>query len=143
MRSGGLESQGLCQPSRAVLVVDGDANICRFSSVILLTQGYQVLRANDSLEAILLGAAHAATLDLLVVDAEMPRISGPLLAQCLALFRPDLRILYTSGDYTQPTIDGVPVLRKPFDPQQLIAAAFEAPEAFPGCRTVKNGLRQR
>lgn len=111
-----------------VLVVDDNPDVSRFSSLILLTQGLQVIEANDSLAALLSAASHSS-IHLLVVDVDMPRIRGPLLAQCMAHFQVDLKILYTAGSCTQSMIDGVPVLRKPFEPEELVTAAWAVLES--------------
>jgi FixJ family two-component response regulator len=65
--------------------------------------GYTVLDSGNPLEAILIADQHKGALPLLITDVVMPGLSGPALAEILAVARLDTRVLYTSG-YTDDAI---------------------------------------
>ena len=86
----------------------------------LTDEGYRVLTASDGQDALLLVTNSGETIDALVTDVVMPRMSGPELARRLAAVRPGLKVLYMSG-YTENAIihhgrldPGVLLLQKPF-----------------------------
>ena len=65
-------------------------------------------------------------LDALVLDAVLPRISGPKLATVLRRQHPQLAVLYVSGNPELMNLeaverDRVGVLRKPFGKEELAA----------------------
>jgi len=75
----------------------------------------------------------------------MPEMSGPMLADRLAVARPDMRVLYMSG-YTDSAVirDGVlepgtAYLQKPFNPDSLareVRKVLDAPLRVPRRRCV-------
>jgi DNA-binding response OmpR family regulator len=111
-----------------ILVVDADPGTCKYMAVILAMQGFQVLQANDSLEAIITAASKESKLDLLLTEMDMPRISGAQLAECLrGVVSDDLKVLYTTQNAGARLRDGgVPILFKPFDPADLVGRTEEA-----------------
>jgi CheY-like chemotaxis protein len=75
-RSTGIETR------HKVLLVDDDAVSLELMAVLLAHEGHQVLRANDAGAALeLLAADKAARPDVLLVDLQMPGISGGQLAE--------------------------------------------------------------
>ena len=106
-----------------ILVVDEDPGTCKSMAVILATQGFQVLQANDSLEAIIAAASQESKLDLLLTEMDMPRISGAQLAECLrSVVSSELKVLYAMQNADAGLRHGEgPVLMKPFDPDDLVA----------------------
>jgi CheY-like chemotaxis protein len=90
-------------------------------------------------------------LDLLVTDLVMPGVHGDSLARGLVRDRPGLAVLYISG-YTESVLtergvlqEGHRLLRKPFTPDELVAAVAEALDAAPAIRpdrvAASRGLR--
>ncbi|HLE85977.1 MAG TPA: response regulator, partial [Thermoanaerobaculia bacterium] len=82
-------------------------------------------------------AGHPGRIDLLVTDLVMPGVQGDSLARGLARDRPGLAVLYISG-YTESALtqrgvlqEGHRLLRKPFTPDELVAAVAEALDAAP------------
>jgi CheY-like chemotaxis protein len=75
-RSTGIETR------HKVLLVDDDAVSLELMAVLLAHEGHQVLRANDAGAALeLLAADKAARPDVLLVDLQMPGVSGGQLAE--------------------------------------------------------------
>ncbi len=92
-------SSGRSRPPRGttVLVVEDDVPLRRVTGRILRHQGYNVLEAGDVEHAKKLFAASADSIDLLLTDVVMPKMSGPELARELSSQRPNLRVLFVSG----------------------------------------------
>jgi two-component system, cell cycle sensor histidine kinase and response regulator CckA len=113
--------------SEIVLLTEDDDAVRRLMRSALRQYGYQVLEAANGGEAILLSEQHAGTIDLLVTDVVLPRMSGRHLAERLAAQRPTMRILFMTG-YTDDAIvrhgverSEVSLLQKPFTADELVA----------------------
>jgi two-component system cell cycle sensor histidine kinase/response regulator CckA len=85
-----------------------------------------VLQAGNADEAMEVAARHPSTIDLLITDIVMPRMSGPQMAAQLAASRPALAVLYMSG-YANDSIvhhgvldSGVDFIAKPFTLDDLV-----------------------
>jgi two-component system, cell cycle sensor histidine kinase and response regulator CckA len=110
-----------------VMVVDDDLAILQLVSGILEAEGYRVLQARHSDEALDISAAFKEDIDLLVTDVKMdPFMTGFQLAQCLRLMRVEIKVLYISGFVEDEMVrweveNGVAAfLQKPFGPQDLL-----------------------
>jgi CheY-like chemotaxis protein len=95
-------STGL-QTRHKVLLVDDDAISLELMAVVLAHEGHQVLRANDAGAALELLAANTdARPDVLLVDLQMPGISGGQLAEKVrALKGPEPLLLAMSATEVQ------------------------------------------
>jgi CheY-like chemotaxis protein len=106
-----------------VLLVDDDPGVRRFASTILSRQGYRVLVAADGAEALALANSTHEPIDLVLTDMVMPGVTGKQLAERLLDIRPDIRILFMSGnagrDSDDARIRGT-FLAKPFSPIGLL-----------------------
>ncbi|HEX6276107.1 MAG TPA: response regulator [Polyangiaceae bacterium] len=114
-----------------ILLVEDEDQVRVIAGAVLRRYGYNVLVARNAGEALLLCEGHPGTIDVLVTDVVMPQMSGPELAQRLAIGRPEMRILCMSG-YTDDSIvrhsvlqPGVAYLQKPFTPQSLATKVRE------------------
>jgi two-component system cell cycle sensor histidine kinase/response regulator CckA len=92
-------SSGRSRPPRGttVLVVEDDVPLRRVTGRILRHQGYNVLEAGDVEHAKKIFSDSADSIDLLLTDVVMPKMSGPELARELSAQRPSLRVLFVSG----------------------------------------------
>ena len=69
---------------------------------------------------------HEGTIDLMLTDVVMPRMSGKELAKRLAGLRPEMRVLFMSGYTDEAIVDhgvhgtAIPLLEKPFTPDTLL-----------------------
>ncbi len=111
-----------------ILLVDDDALVSSVAEATLRSQGYQVLTAQNSDEALRVSESHTGVIHLLIADQIMPPyMNGPELATCLRMLRPDLQVLYISGFGATATVQDevgdayASFLAKPFTPELLVA----------------------
>ena len=116
--------------SQTILLAEDDGAVRRFARSILTNHGYTVLDARDGDEALAIARKYTGAIDLLVADVVMPGLSGRTLAARLAMERPNVRVLYTSG-YSENMIvragiePGRRLLPKPFLPADLLQKVGE------------------
>ena len=110
-----------------ILLVDDDKQVSGIAEASLSAQGYRILSAHDSDQALRLSDEVQGPIHLLITDQVMPPfMSGQELATCLRLLRPELKVLYISGyGATDGVVDEVgdafaDFLAKPFSPQNLV-----------------------
>jgi signal transduction histidine kinase/ActR/RegA family two-component response regulator len=119
------ESESARGGDERVLVVDDEPGVRRLMARILRSRGYDVFETEDGPSALALLGSTDRRMDLLVTDLVMPRMSGTRLAEEVQTRWPDVKILFVSGfprgDAHQTTsrVASVPVLHKPFTPQQI------------------------
>jgi FixJ family two-component response regulator len=98
-----------------VCAVDDDAQVLESLENLLQSAGYDV-RVFDS-GAAFLGCDAVRLASCLISDVLMPGMDGWRLEKELATLRPDLPIIFISGN---DAISETLVLRKPFDPAHLL-----------------------
>jgi CheY-like chemotaxis protein len=118
-----------------ILLVEDDEAVRRLTRGILESTGYTVLEAMDGEEALNLAGKHRESIDVLLTDMVMPRMSGKKLARLISARHPHVRVLYLSG-YTNEAITqlgaldpGEAFLQKPFTPQLLVNKLREVLDA--------------
>ncbi|WP_306600439.1 ATP-binding protein [Geothrix sp. 21YS21S-2] len=111
-----------------VLVIDDEEYITSLVQELLRSfLGWRVERVHDGREAI--HRMETASFDLIITDLRMPGLDGFAILNWVRDFRPSLvsRVLVITGDPGSAVLDQdlleleVPVLRKPFTPQELLA----------------------
>ena len=120
--------------TKTILLIDDDPAVVEALHKILRKRGHQVLAAQnveDSIAAVKTGAE----IDLLIIDACMPKVSGPELAEILLFLRPGMKILFITG------LDGLTIrlafghpcasLQKPFSVNALVLMVDELLEQQP------------
>ncbi len=112
--------------NKTILLVEDEAGVRLIIQEFLENQGFTVLVASNSREALEICQQKGQELDLLITDVIMPNISGPELAKQLTQFYPNLKILFISG-YTDQELESYKLdsretflLEKPFSSQVLI-----------------------
>jgi PAS domain S-box-containing protein len=119
--------QGEC-----VLVVEDDDAIREIARRILSRHGYHVMDASTRDEALRTIQDNNQNLDLLVSDVVMPGLSATEFIDAVRKARPTLPLVLISG-YTAetnrsgtPLPDDLPVVGKPFNTNELLAAVYAA-----------------
>ena len=102
-----------------VLCVDDAESILRFYEELFVRHGYDVVAAANGYQALAAFRAHESRIDAVVLDYEMPGMTGLELAILLKKHNPDLPIMMISGiepewEEISPFIDvaiakGVPI----------------------------------
>ena len=103
-----------------ILVADDNTTFADLVGALLEDAGHQVVKAYSGLAAIAVVEQHPV--DAAVLDVLIPQISGDAVAQRLRQLRPGLPIaLMTGADQSFAAGAGLPVLRKPFTREELLA----------------------
>lgn len=113
-----------------VLVTCQEEALRRHIEAILIADGYDVLLARNSIEALLVGAEYQGRIHALITNIELGAFqNGVELASCFHLLRPEARILFTSTlkipDHPIPleVVNGnVSFLKTPFSGARLLAS---------------------
>jgi DNA-binding response OmpR family regulator len=103
-----------------VLVADDDEDIRDVALAGLSVQGFEVVTASNGDEAF--ATAMAAPPDVLVLDIDMPGITGPEIVRALRRNRLDIPTVLVSGSQSVDVLAtslGVPFLTKPCSMQAL------------------------
>ena len=107
--------------ARAILVADDNPSFAGLIAATLEEAGYEVVTVSTGLAAV--AAMERHDIGLAVLDVLMPGISGDAVAERLLQADPTLPVILmtgASGDFTAGS--GLPVLRKPFPQEELVAA---------------------
>ena len=115
--------------SETILLVEDEAGVRDLAHEFLKEAGYKVLEANDGAEALEVAGRYAGTIDLLLTDMVMPRMSGKELMRILLEARPGLKVVMMSG-YAEFSADGKNApefvsLAKPFSMSSLVEKLHE------------------
>jgi PAS domain S-box-containing protein len=124
--NGKNETDSIPRGSETVLLVEDEPSVRDLANRLLKQQGYRVLEAANGEDAFRLVQENTGEkIHLLLTDVVLPQMGGKELADHLKLFRPDIRVLYTSG-YTDYAIvhhgvlnSGTHFLQKPFSLKTL------------------------
>lgn len=80
-----------------VLVVDDEAPIREVAKSILENHNYQVLVAEDGIDAIAQYAQYQMDITVVLMDMKMPALSGEMTIKTLQKINPQLKVIVTSG----------------------------------------------
>lgn len=117
-----------------ILLVEDDAQVRDIASGKLQRAGYNVLQAEDGIEALKVFGMSRNPIDLVVTDIKMPNMDGIELAQKLTAQLPELPIVLISGyaDVTDAMHRAQSLtfqfVSKPFRGNELLAAVEKASE---------------
>jgi PAS domain S-box-containing protein len=115
---------------RTLLFVEDDAAVRSVMLRMLRHAGHRVIEAHNGPEALDLAATMGEELAGVISDVRMPGMSGIEMVRALRLVRPDVPVLFVSGDADGTWITefgaNTALLTKPFAPPRLFAALDEA-----------------
>jgi len=113
--------------TETILVGEDDVALRRLSTKVLSHYGYQVIEAVDGQDAVDKFVEYGDSIDLVILDAIMPKKNGKLAYDEMRILRPDLQVVFVSG-YTRDifadgnAFDGDSVfIQKPVSPDVLLS----------------------
>ena len=136
-RAGGSRGapEEIARGSETVLLVEDDEQLRGVVQRVLEQNGYRVLAARDSAEAMEISDSFAGEVQLVLTDVVLPGLSGPELVERLRIERSSLHALYMSG-YPEPSdpvksdLDPtVNLIEKPFAPDEILRRVRRALDA--------------
>ena len=108
-----------------ILLVEDDDSVRLAVRRLLEKIGFRILEAKDGEDGVRVSHAYEGQIDVLVTDLMMPKMDGRTLASTLAVSRPDMRVVFTSG-YTDDAVvrrglvdSAHAFVQKPFTGEQL------------------------
>jgi len=117
--------------SGTILIAEDDPSVGKLATRVLEKAGYTVLVVEDGERAWQLYLERSATIDLLVLDAILPGLSGREIYEKVRSRDPHKPVLFCSG-YSAGTIqpeffpgDEVKMLGKPYNPNELLRLVAE------------------
>ncbi|TAK02544.1 MAG: PAS domain S-box protein [Candidatus Manganitrophaceae bacterium] len=114
--------QPAADAGKTILIVDDEEAIRLLGKTILELKGYQVLTAGSGKETIEIFANKKGEIDLVILDLNMPHLSGDEVLRQLRQIGPKLRVIVSSGHRTEPSgyLKDVSYLPKPYRPDDLL-----------------------
>jgi two-component system cell cycle sensor histidine kinase/response regulator CckA len=120
-----LPAEPLNDGTETILLVEDEEIVRGIAGEILERAGYTVLSAGGPDDALEIAQHYQDEIQLLLTDVVMPKMGGRDLAQRVAMLRPRIKVLYTSG-YTDAAVvhhgvvgEGIAFLQKPFTRKAL------------------------
>ena len=114
-----------CTGSETILLAEDSDPLREMAREYLESVGYTVLEAASGKDALQRAKDFGGTIHLLLTDVVMPQMSGPELASQIAVHRPRIKVIFTSG-YTDDAIarqgildSTVAFVQKPYRPKAL------------------------
>ena len=108
-----------------ILLVEDDVTMRQLTRKLLEEHGYKVLEAEDGKAALNVIGSHSGSVDLILTDVVMKRMTGPELVLRLMDSYPAMKVVYMSG-YTGELVanhgidGGIRLLEKPFTRADLL-----------------------
>jgi DNA-binding response OmpR family regulator len=117
--------------TETILLAEDQELVRGLTARLLKSAGYAVLAAADGEEALHLFRENADTIDLLVLDAVMPKLTGRQVCRAVRELRPEAKVIFCTGydpETAQPRgviEEDVRWIDKPFTAETLLAAVRE------------------
>jgi two-component system cell cycle sensor histidine kinase/response regulator CckA len=108
-----------------ILVAEDEASIRDITRETLEAYGYNVLTADDGVEAISLYVQHKEKIKIVLLDMTMPYMDGPVTIKALQKINPDVKIISMSGLDENIKRAGNSIysfLQKPYTAEELLNA---------------------
>ncbi len=109
-----------------ILLVEDDVGVRRLTSILIHSEGYQVLEVDSPSQVLDILDQKSDPIDLIITDLMMPEMSGTELASLIKIKYPEMKLLFISG-YTGDSQETYGIrtadhhyLQKPFTKQELI-----------------------
>lgn len=129
-----LNSEGtepIAAETETILLAEDEAVVREFTKKLLEEYGYTVIEATDGEEAIVKFRMYGDSIQLLILDAIMPKKSARAVYREIKKMNPGMKVLFTSG-YPSDIVhknnieEGFEFIEKPFSPMRLLKKVREA-----------------
>ena len=124
---------------QTALLADDEQPVRAYVSAVLRQEGFEVLEAADGRDALSIVQRMEGTVDVLVTDVRMPRMTGIELVRAVKTDFPAIPVIYISGE---PQWSGlhdprahVLFVQKPFRPQAIVTAVRTVIDAVGAARS--------
>ena len=122
-----------------ILLVDDEPMIRNLGRTILERYGYEVVLAEDGQQAIDIYRNGTGSIDLVILDLTMPRLSGHDAFRRLVQIDPEVRVLFASGYSAEHVSEAdhrhlLGFVGKPYQPQDLARTVRTALDKVGGSR---------
>lgn len=124
--------------TKNILVVDDEAVVRNLAKKILMKFGYNVYQAASGSEAIKMFEKYSDILDLVLLDLQIPVISGFEVYEYIMSKRPDFKVVICSGYSKQVAEEGLnsnhqnfEFITKPYLPKELISVIEKSLRSTP------------
>ncbi len=126
------DNQGECNAApidaggETILVVEDEVEIRTVAAMILQANGYNIIQAEDGIEALHILQNEDEKIDLIFTDISMPGgMNGVQMAARAQVLQPGVKLLFTTGYSSMVTpdmslIEDYPILNKPYDTDVLV-----------------------
>jgi two-component system, cell cycle sensor histidine kinase and response regulator CckA len=124
--AGAVQDRTLHRGSETILLAEDDALVRTLMSTVLAEAGYTVIEAIDGSDAVQKFRERPVTIDLLLFDVVMPRMSGKDAYDEIAREWPGTRVIFASGyapDLARQQAssgEGINLVSKPVAPRELL-----------------------
>ncbi|NTW79679.1 MAG: response regulator [Geobacteraceae bacterium] len=126
-----LTEPGTVQGRETILLAEDDPLQMELTANILESHGYKVIKAHDGVEALELFTQHQDQIELVIMDALMPKMSGKRAWDEICSIRPGVKACFVSG-YSNEISGGklavdysLPFIGKPVMPATLLRTVRE------------------
>jgi len=113
---------------QGILIVDDDRQVLALLGMYLRSRGFQVWAASTAQEALEIQAKHGDSIELALLDVQLPEVDGPGIMIALQQADPKLRFCFMTGESGRyhprdlQAMGALEVFAKPFDLSALAAA---------------------
>ncbi len=115
--------------SATLLLIDDEEEIRIATKELLEAEGFKVYTAGDGAEGINIYREHRDEIDLIILDLNMPKMSGKETLAQLLLLNPNVKVIISTGYITESEkeeVGGVAgFIEKPFDINKLVKVIGE------------------
>ncbi|MGH7232148.1 MAG: response regulator [Nitrospiraceae bacterium] len=114
------------EEAKTILIVDDEAKMRQILRVGLTPHGFNILDAENGLEALCMCKEHQGPIHLLLADVIMPEMNGLELAPRVKALRPEVQVILMSGHKDDQILlhaslnPNTPFFHKPFTLEALV-----------------------
>ncbi|MBN1290550.1 MAG: PAS domain S-box protein [Candidatus Latescibacteria bacterium] len=111
------------EKNATILVVEDEKSVRRVTEKMLRKHGYTVMTAADGIEGLEVYNAHYNTIDLVMLDLSMPKMSGKMFLEKILNTNPNVKVIISSGqseEEMQKYKQAKGYLSKPYNIDNLI-----------------------